>query len=393
NASAGDDDDPSRSNASGDDDEEDASSDEGISLDRRKALIALVVAVLLAGGAITGFGQLAHLGRLERAVRQADKLWFIPCLIGQLLAYVGYILAYHDAARADGGPRFNYRTTAQIVIFGAGASVLGASVGGLAVDYWALRRTGTEPHVASRRVLGVGTIEWTVLSIYAWSTALLVLVFALHAPVGMALGWLFAVPACVGGAMWFTSPRRVERYVNPEQRPVQPEHNRIVRVLIKVENKLRTGLDDGIAGVIFVRHLISHPLRYLGGTIGYPIYWAGDMLTLYAAVRGFGGDPNVIALILAYATSFVISALPLPAGGAGGIEATITLSLHAIGIPFATAVLAVLVYRLITFWLPVIPALALLPRMRRLHETLPSVPHTQRDSDEEISFRPAHSSQ
>ncbi|MGE5617353.1 MAG: lysylphosphatidylglycerol synthase transmembrane domain-containing protein [Candidatus Woesearchaeota archaeon] len=363
--------------------------EEGISLDKRKALIAVAVAVLLAGGAMTGLGQLAQLGKLARAAQHAQKLWLVPCLFGQLLAYLGYILAYRDAARADGGPRFDYRTTAQIVVFGAGASVLGASVGGLAVDYWALRRTGTKPHVATRRVLGVGTIEWTVLSMYSCSAAALVLLLSIHAPVAMAVAWLCAVPACVLGALWFTSPGRVERFINPVERPHQPEHGRIRRLLITIENKLRKGIDDSIAGVIFVRHLLSHPLRYMGGTIGYPIYWAGDMLTLYAAVRGFGGDPNVIALILAYATSFVISALPLPAGGAGGIEATITLALHAIGIPLATAVLAVLVYRLITFWLPIIPALALLPRIRRLHEALPSVPHTRRDPDERISFRPA----
>lgn len=366
--------------------------DAGISLDKRKALIALVLAVLLGGGAITALGQAAHLGELERAVRGAHKLWLIPCLFGQLLAYLGYILAYHDAARADGGPRFSYPTTAHIVVFGAGVAALGASVGGLAVDYWALRRTGTAPHVAGRRVLAVGTIEWTVLSVYACIAAALALVLGLHVPLVMSIGWLCVVPSCVLGAMWFTSPRRVERFINPEPRAHQPHHGRIVRLLIKIENKLRLGLDDAIAGVIFVRHLLSHPLRYLGGTIGYPIYWAGDMLTLYSAVRGFGGDPNVIALIVAYATSFVISALPLPAGGAGGIEATITLALHAIGIPLASALLAVLVYRLITFWLPIVPALAILPRIRTLHETLTSVPHTKRDPDERISFRPARSS-
>lgn len=44
------------------------------------------------------------------------------------------------------------------------------------------------------------------------------------------------------------------------------------------------------------------------------------MLTLYGALRAFGVHPNVITMVLAYATSYVISALPLPAGGAGGIE-------------------------------------------------------------------------
>jgi hypothetical protein len=237
----------------------------------------------------------------------------------------------------------------------------------------------------------VGTIEWAVLSIYAWTAAALALLLGLHVPLAMSVAWVCAVPGCVLGAMWFTAPRRVDRVVTRRPRPQQPQQGRIVRSLIRTENKVRLGLDDAIAGVIFVRHLISHPLRYPGGAIGYPIYWAGDMLTLYSAVRMFGGDPDVIALIVAYATSFVISALPLPAGGAGGIEATITLALHAIGIPLASALLAVLVYRLITFWLPIVPALAILPRIRRLQGTLSSVPHTQRDPDEGVSFRPARS--
>jgi putative heme transporter len=367
--------------------------DDRFSLNKRKALLALLLAVLLGGGALTALGQLAQLGRLERAARHADKLWLAACLFGQLLAYLGYILAYHDAARADGGPQFDYGTTAQIVVFGAGASVLGASVGGLAVDYWALRRTGTQPRVASRRVLGVGTIEWTVLSGYACTAALLVLVLGIHAPTAMAVGWLCAVPACIIGALWFTAGRRVGRFVNPQPRQCEPHQGPIARLRVAAANRVRTGLGDAIAGVLFVRHLISHPLRYPGGAVGYPIYWAGDMLTLYAAIRAFGGHPDVIAVILAYATSFVISALPLPAGGAGGIEATITLALHAIGIPFASALLAVLVYRLITFWLPIVPALALLPAIRRLHQRLPGVPRGRHDEDERPSFRPAQSSQ
>jgi uncharacterized membrane protein YbhN (UPF0104 family) len=363
--------------------------EQGITIDRRKALIAAVAAVLLAGGAITALGQVAQLGRLEKAVSHSDRWWLLPCLAGQLLAYLGYMLAYRDAARADGGPRFSFSVTARIVVFGAGMSVLGASVGGLAVDWWALRRTGTSPHVATRRVLGVGTVEWVVLSIYACTAAVLVLITGTRAPLAMALGWLCAVPACIAGAMWFTSPVRVERFINPRRHEHRPEHNRLLRLLISAENRIRSGLDDAIAGVIFVRHLLSHPFRYLGGTIGYPIYWAGDMLTLYAAIRGFGGHPSVIALILAYATSFVISALPLPAGGAGGIEAAVTLAMHSIGVPLASAVLGVLVYRVITFWLPILPALALLPSIRRLHRTLPRTPHTERDPDERISFRPA----
>jgi len=40
----------------------------------------------------------------------------------------------------------------------------------------------------------------------------------------------------------------------------------------------------------------------------------------------------VPALVLAYTTAYVVTALPLPAGGAGGIEAGVAFSLNAVGI-------------------------------------------------------------
>jgi uncharacterized membrane protein YbhN (UPF0104 family) len=209
------------------------------------------------------------------------------------------------------------------------------------------------------------------------------------APAEMTLAWLIAVPACVAGALWFTSPRRVQRWVELPREGGPPRGGPVRRAAGWVLQKARVGLADGISGVVLVRHLLSHPIRYRGGTIGYPIYWAGDMLTLYAAVCAFGGRPNVAGLILAYATGFVISTLPLPAGGAGGVEAAMAVALHAVGIALAPALLAVFVYRIITFWLPVVPALLLLPAIRRLHDTLPSVPHTRPDSDEMVSFRPS----
>jgi hypothetical protein len=85
----------------------------------------------------------------------------------------------------------------------------------------------------------------------------------------------------------------------------------------------------------------------------------------------------------------VISALPLPVGGAGGVEAAIAFALHGIGVPLAPALLSAFVYRIITFWLPVIPALMLLPSMRRLNDTLPATSRTRPDADEPFALRPS----
>lgn len=358
-------------------------------IDGRKALIAIVLGVVLAGAAFTLIGAAADFKRLERAVALADRPWLALCFAGQLVSYLGYMLAYRDAASATGGPRFGFTTVARIVIFGAGAQVLGASVGGLAVDYWALRRTGTRAHTAARRVLALGTIEWSVLSLYACVAALLVLITGTRASPAMALSWLSVVPACVIAAMWLTSRRRVKRFTDPLPITSAGGPTALTRTLRSALAHTRAALADAIAGVLLVRHLLSHPIRYKGGTLGYPIYWAGDMLTLYAALRCFHVHPYVISMILAYATGYVISALPLPAGGAGGIAAGISLALHAGGIALASALLGAFVYRLFTFWLPVLPALALLPSVRQLQDELPRIPHTRPDSDELISFRRA----
>jgi uncharacterized membrane protein YbhN (UPF0104 family) len=358
-------------------------------IDARKALLLAALALVLAAAAFTLVGEVAHFGRIHTALQRVNKLWLPVCVVGQLLAYAGYVLAYRDAARASGGPRFDFWTTARVVIFGQGASALGASVGGLAVDFWAVQRTGTKPHTAARRVLALGTIEWTVLSTYACAAAALVLITGARAPLAMSLAWLIVVPTCAALALWFTSPARVQSVVELPQRRRASQAGLVARTWSWVREKAQEGLADAIAGVVLVRHLLSHPLRYRGGAIGYPIYWASDLLVLYAGLRAFGVHPNLIPLVLAYATSFVISALPLPAGGAGGIEAGMAFALHSVGIPLAPALLGIFVYRLVTFWLPIAPSLLPLPSVRQLQRELPHIPHTRPHRDEAISFRPA----
>jgi hypothetical protein len=83
--------------------------------------------------------------------------------------------------------------------------------------------------------------------------------------------------------------------------------------------------------------------------------------------------------VLAYATGYVITALPLPAGGAGATEATLASALHLIGVPFGPAVLAAVLYRVFAFWLPIIPALAFLPLAPGLADDLAQTPLQEAD--------------
>ncbi|HSP73673.1 MAG TPA: lysylphosphatidylglycerol synthase transmembrane domain-containing protein [Gaiellaceae bacterium] len=346
--------------------------DEILGFDRRKALLAVGLAVLLAAGAFALLGKLADYGELKRAVERADKAWLPLALGGEVLAYAGYILAYRDVARADGGPRLSLWTVTRVVALGFGAFVVGSSAGGLAVDFWALKRTGLKAHEAARRVLALNTFEWGVLAWLAAGAAIAVLAGRGEgAPLAMTLGWIVVVPLCTLAAAWVSQPGRIECLAGLGGRRRRPRGFAVGPWARWLWDKAETGLADAIGGVGLVRHMLVRPRRHLAGVLGFPLYWAGDLITVYAGLRAFGGHISPTPLILAYATAYVLTALPLPAGGAGSMEAVLALSLRAVGVPWAPALLAAFLYRAFAFWLPILPALALLPSVGRLADDLP----------------------
>jgi uncharacterized membrane protein YbhN (UPF0104 family) len=338
--------------------------------DRRKAIFTGVAALALAVAAVFGIGQVTSLHHVTRALGRGDHSWFPVCLAGELLAYAGYVGAYRDVARFDGGPVLGPWTTLRIVVIGFGAVLVGSSAGTIGIDYWALHRAGEPRHAAVRRVLAVSTLQWLVLAILACLAAALTIGGPWRTPRPMELAWLILVPACIVAAAWVSSPHRSERLTSLPTDAVQLGWRTWPRW---VWHAGRAGFTDAVGGVVIIRRLLHRPRRHPAALLGFPLYWAGDVLTLYAALRAFGVHPHPVPLVLAYATGFVITALPLPAGGSGGVEAGLTFALNAIGIALAPALLATLVYRAFTLWLPVLPALALLPQVRSLDRELPRV--------------------
>jgi uncharacterized membrane protein YbhN (UPF0104 family) len=263
--------------------------------------------------------------------------------------------------------------TLRIVVIGFGAVLIGSSAGTLSIDYWALHRAGESRQAAIRRVLAVGSLQWFVLAIIACLAAAVTVAGPWPAPLAMDVAWLVVVPACIAAAAWVSSPKRSDRLTSPPAGEVELDrHPRTwMRWLVHAG---RAVLANSVGGVVIVRRLLQKPLGHPSALLGFPLYWAGDILILYAALRAFGVHPHPVPLVLAYATGFAITALPLPAGGSGGVEAGLTFALNSVGIPVAPALLATLVYRAFTLWLPIGPALALLPQVRTLDRELPLVP-------------------
>jgi len=336
---------------------------------RRRAIGTLVVAVALGVLAVLLVGKATSYATLAESIRDADWRWVPVCVAGEVLAYAGYILAYRDLARVDGGPTLSYRLITRVVATSFGAFVL-SSVAGPAVDFWALRRAGAQRNDAVVRILAMNTLKFGVLGSAAALAGVVLLLGADEgAPVAFALPWIVVVSVCVALATWLTGPGFGSRFAAA---PADHDHSQCgLRVFEHcVHYVAREGVYDAVRGVVYVRHVLAQPLRYPAGVLGYPLYWAGDLLCLWGGLRAFGGHIGVAALVLAYATGYMITILPLPGGGTGGVEAAMTYALHALGVALAPALLGVVLYRVINFWLPILPALSVLPTLRRLETQL-----------------------
>ncbi|MEU3175158.1 MULTISPECIES: lysylphosphatidylglycerol synthase transmembrane domain-containing protein [unclassified Streptomyces] len=104
--------------------------------------------------------------------------------------------------------------------------------------------------------------------------------------------------------------------------------------------------------------VLQRPQKLVTGIGGMLLLTACFVLCLYASVQAFGDGTTSISLagvaVVFLAGNALGSAAPTP-GGVGAVEATLTVGLIAVGLPSEVAAPAVLLFRLLTLWLPVLP--------------------------------------
>ncbi len=81
--------------------------------------------------------------------------------------------------------------------------------------------------------------------------------------------------------------------------------------------------------------------------------WILDAASLWVFMAAFGTVLSPIDLFVAYGLANVLAVIPVTPGGLGIIEGVLIPTLHGFGVAKTTAILAVLGYRLVNFWLPI----------------------------------------
>jgi glycosyltransferase 2 family protein len=99
--------------------------------------------------------------------------------------------------------------------------------------------------------------------------------------------------------------------------------------------------------------VVQQPRKLAEGIGGALLLTGAYILCLDVCIRALGGSVALASTAVVYLTGSALGSLVPTPGGLGAVEAALSAGLTAAGLPGATAVSAVLLFRALTFWLPV----------------------------------------
>src|SRR4051812_22539495 len=308
----------------------------------RQIVVLVIASAVMIAGLVVIAPALADLPDVWAKLSTGHVGWLAFALVLEVLSFVGHAVLFRAVSiDADGDrSRIGFRASTEITLAGHAATRLLASAGagGIALTAWALKKSGMEA-----RDVGARMTTFMVLLYSVYMGALLFGGIGLYTGI-IPGGGSFAmtiVPAIFGGAVIA---------IVASAQLVKPGEGRIRRVLAPVGD-----------GVRDARRLVRNGNP---GLLGAVMWWAFDIATLWACFEAFGAAPAVGVLVVGYFVGMLANTLPLP-GGVGGVDGGMIGAFVAFGVDPGAAIVAVLAYRVFSFWLPIVPGALAFGSLRR----------------------------
>jgi uncharacterized membrane protein YbhN (UPF0104 family) len=276
------------------------------------------------------------LGDVRDLLVEASPGWLILAALLEALSFVSYVVMFGPIFCTGLTRRRSWQIGGSELAMGSLVPASGA--GGLALGAWVLHRGGMGGQRIARRSVAFFLIKSGVnfLAVAVLGAALAV------GLVGPDLSlWLTALPAALA-ALTILAVGALPR-LGPGE-PAEPDAPRRRRWF----GAVRMAVIDGTAEARKI--LRSRHPSVIAGAIGY---WAFDNFVLWATFHAFGVSPPLTVILMGYLIGQLGGLLPLP-GGIGGIDLGLIGTLIVYGTPAAATAAAVLAYRIILFWLPLI---------------------------------------
>ncbi|HTN80666.1 MAG TPA: lysylphosphatidylglycerol synthase transmembrane domain-containing protein, partial [Acidimicrobiales bacterium] len=307
-------------------------------LQRFNKQMLLTVAVVV-GATYFLFPQFADLPEIVDQVKQANWAWLPVILLMSVFTYVGAAMSLSGAVpnRLAAGPTFATQVASSFA-----CKLAPAGLGGMALNVRFMQKQGVDEPVA---VTGVGLnsiggfiAHMSLIAVFiVWAGRKAFGSFKLPDPHWFLLGAGIALVFIgIGIAIPFT--RRL-----------------LLHSLVPILRRSVHGLGD----------VVRRPSKLallLGGSVLVTVTY---LLSLYFSISAFGGGLPFATVGAVYLVgSAVATAAPTP-GGLGAMEAALIGGLVAAGLDNAIAVPAVFLFRLATFWLPILPGWLCFSWLRR----------------------------
>jgi uncharacterized protein (TIRG00374 family) len=316
-----------------------------------------VLFVALAAGVFGLLPQLGGLARDATGLRHGRPGFMVAAVVAQAASLGCYALLYRQVLAALGA-RVRFRLAVDVVLASFLVSHVApfGSAAGSAVNVSTLEKEGVPAATTGEAIALTSLVSTAALVVlfgagfaatagrhvpHAYLVTAGIVVVLVAAALVAVLG-LGAHPAVAGRAGRWAA--RVARRFRPG---IDPE--KVAASSCRLASLARSALTGRALATSF------------GFAAGDLLF---DLLSLDLMFVAFGYQPGFGPLAVAYAAANIASAIPLTPGGLGVVEVTLVAISVGFGSPRATAVLAVLGYRVANYWLPLIPGAVAYLRLR-----------------------------
>lgn len=289
---------------------------------RPRTLVSFIAGTLAAYFLLTQLSQVP----LDRVI-EANWAWVGGALVFSLLTYLCAAMSLLGFVPE----KVPFWRTVQAQVAGSFVKLVApAAVGGVALNARFLQRSGVRPghavaSVGASQLFGLGS-HITLLLLFGYITG------TEHTPT-----------------------------LSPSRTVIAGLLTAAVLVLIVTAvPALRRFVSDRVrslfAGVVpRMLDVVQRPQKLITGVLGMLLLTLAFVMCLDSCIRAFGYETSYANLAVVFLTANALgSAAPTP-GGLGAVEAALIAALIAFGVPKEVATPAVLLFRLMTLWIPVFP--------------------------------------
>ena len=337
----------------------DASAEEISFFSKRRIFQTLFVVLLLIVAVYFLFPSLVGLEDAMGKLDDAKLGWVAVAVLLGVAMFITYITLFRGVVGGDELP-LSWRESYEINMAALAASRLfsAGGAGGIALTYWALRKAGMTTRRSSQRMIVFIALQYTF-----YPLAIIVCGILLRTGVlsGKSSVELTIIPAAIAGVLLGLGllvalipadfERRIAGWAQGHRRAA-------------LAKRLATGPTALAEGLREAFDLMRHPRRGALALIGATGFWATQIAILWASFRAFDVSPPLAVLIMGFFLGMVANLIPFVPGGVGAVDAGLIGAFVLFGLPKDACFAAVLVYRLVAFWMPMPPGIVAFFQLR-----------------------------